>query len=390
MAPKFPFSEPQGLTLDPEYARLRRDEPVSWVEFPYGGEGWLVTGYREARFVHGDSRFIRAPIGGGDVPRTMQNVIPAGSMITMDGVDHARMRRMVAAAFTPRRAEDLRPRVQEIADDLLDRLDNPGDLVEGYTLPVPVMVMCELLGVPFEDRADFRLWTEWAMLTSDGAHTPQEAADGAAKLFGYIADLVAQCRAAPSDGLFGTLVAARDEGGALSEHELVVVAMTLLVAGQETMVNQLGSITATILERPLLMARLREDPGLLPGAVEELLRFVPMFSTAGLARIAAEDVRIGDVTVREGQAVLVVVASANRDESVFERPDELDPGRDAGQHFAFGHGSHYCLGAQLARMEMQVAVGTLLRRRPGLRLAEPVEFKKGLNLRGPRRLIVAW
>ncbi|MFI7123171.1 cytochrome P450 [Amycolatopsis sp. NPDC049868] len=387
-APNYPFSEPKGLVLDPAYARLRREEPITWVKFPYGGEGWLITTYQEAKFVYGDPRFSKALAAGRDVPRMVRTIQPTGAIAAADGADLARLRRLTFHAFTGRRAEELRPRIQEITDDLLDHLDNPGDLVAGFTAPLPQTVICELLGVPLEDRADFRRWTE--IITTVDGYTPEETADGMAKLSDYITGLVAQRRATPTDDLLGTLVAARDDGDMLTDQELLIFGMTMLSGGQSPM-NQLGSIIATLLDRPEAMAQLREEPELLPGAIEELLRFVPLLTGTGPQRIAAEDVQVADVTVKKGQAILVSLNSANRDESAFEHPDELDLRREtAGQHLAFGHGSHYCPGAQLGRTQLQVGLGTLLRRFPGLQLAEPVEFKKGNVQRGPRKLIVTW
>jgi cytochrome P450 len=197
-------------------------------------------------------------------------------------------------------------------------------------------------------------------------------------------------RSAPADDLLGALVLARDEGEALSENELVALGMNLLVGGHESVGNQLGNAMVTLFDHPDLMAQLRTEPELLPGAIEELLRYIPLPTGAGATRIATEDVQVGDVVVKKGDAVLIVTASTHRDESIFERPDELDISREAAQHNAFGFGPHFCPGAQLARMQLQVGVGTLLRRFPGLRLAEPVEFRTGGLLRGPRRLVVAW
>ncbi|MFI7123174.1 cytochrome P450 [Amycolatopsis sp. NPDC049868] len=386
-APTYPFSEPEGLTLDPAYTRLRRDEPVTWVKFPHGGEGWLVTTYKEARFVYGDPRFSKAQ-AGRDVPRMLSNASPSRSIAATDGADHARLRRLTFYAFTGRRAEELRPRIQEITDDLLDHLDNPDDLVPSFNSSLPVTVMCELLGVPFEDRADFQQWAE--ISASVGGHTPEEAADGMAKLAGYVTDLVAQRRAKPTDDLLGALVAARDDGDMLTDQEIVSFGMAMLIGGHQTITNQLGNIIVTLLDRPEAMAQLRDEPELLPGAIEELLRFVPLLSGAALTRVATEDVRVGNVTVKKDDAVLVSLTSANRDESAFEQPDELDLHREDAHHLAFGHGSHYCPGAQLARTQLQVGLGTLLRRFPGLQLAEPVEFKKGSPHRGPRKLVVTW
>jgi cytochrome P450 len=389
MAPTYPFSVNDGLALDPTYERLRREEPVTRVTYPYGGEGWLVTSYEETKFVLGDPRFSRARTVGQDVPRMQPLITPGGSILNQDGADHARMRRLVSKAFTVRRVEELRPRAQQITDDLLDRLDNPADLVEGFTTPFPITIICELLGVPFEDRAEFRGWSNQVMATV-GGHTPEEAMDGMRKLHAYFTDLVAKRREHPADDLYSALVAARDNDDRLSEEELVRFGMTLLVAGHETTANMLANSVVTLFEHPDAMKRLREDPDTLPNAIEELLRFVPLGSGAGFPRIATEDVQVGDVLVKEGEAVLVVVSSANRDESVYPKSDELDLDREVGQHLQFGHGIHFCLGSQLARMELQVALGTLLRRMPGLRLAEPVEFRKGSLIRGPLKLVVAW
>ncbi|MFI6097521.1 cytochrome P450 [Lentzea sp. NPDC051213] len=389
MAPTYPFSETDGLVLDPAYERLRRDEPVTRVTYPYGGEGWLVTSYEETKFVLGDARFSRSRTIDLDAPRMQPLIPPGGSILTHDGEDHARMRRLVSKAFTVRRIEQLRPRAQEITDDLLDRLDNPGDLVEGFTLPFPITVICELLGVPFEDRADFRRWSDQVLATV-GGHTPEQAMEGMLKLHAYFTDLVAKRRASPTDDLLGALVAARDNDDRLSEDELVRFGITLLVAGHETTANMLANSVVTLLDHPDAMKRLRENPELLPNAIEELLRFIPLGSGAGFTRIATEDVQVGNALVKEGDAVLVVLSSANRDESMYPNSAELDIEREVGQHLQFGHGIHFCLGSQLARMELQVALSALLRRMPGLRLEEPVEFRKGSLVRGPLRLAVAW
>jgi len=389
MAPTYPFSEADGLVLDPIYERLRRDEPVTRVTFPYGGEGWLVTSYEETKFVLGDPRFSRARTVAQDVPRMQPLIAPGGSILTHDGADHARMRRLVSKAFTVRRIEELRPRAQQIIDDLLDRLDNPGDLVEGFTMPFPITIICELLGVPFEDRDEFRMWSN-QVLSTIGGYTPEEAMHGMMKLHAYFTDLIAQRRANPTDDLFGALVVARDNDDRLSEEEVVRFGITLLVAGHETTANMLANSVVTLLDHPDAWKSLCEDPSKLPNAIEELLRFIPLGSAAGFTRIATEDVQVGTTQVKEGDAVLVVLSSANRDASVYPNSDELDLEREVGQHLQFGHGIHFCLGSQLARMELHVALAALLRRMPDLRLTEPVEFRKGSLVRSPLRLAVAW
>jgi cytochrome P450 len=316
-------------------------------------------------------------------------IAPGGSILTHDGAEHARMRRLVSKAFTVRRVEELRPRAQQITDELLDRLDNPGDLVEGFSMPFPITIICELLGVPFEDRADFRKWSNQALSTV-GGYSPEEAMDGVTKLYAYFTDLVAQRRARPTDDLMSALVDARDNDDRLSEDELVRFGITLLVAGHETTANMLANSVVTLFEHPDAMKHLREAPDTLPNAIEELLRFIPLGSGAGFTRIATEDVQVGNALVKEGDAVLVVVSSANHDESMYPNGAELDLEREVGQHMQFGHGIHFCLGSQLARMELQVALAALLRRMPGLRLAEPVEFRKGSLVRGPLKVVVTW
>ncbi|GGN26337.1 hypothetical protein GCM10011609_81180 [Lentzea pudingi] len=256
-------------------------------------------------------------------------------------------------------------------------------------MPFPITIICELLGVPFEDRDDFRRWSNQVLATV-GGHTPEEAMHGMMKLHAYFVELVAKRRAHPTDDLITALVAARDNEDRLSEDELVRFGITLLVAGHETTANMLSNSVVTLFEHPEAMKSLQDDPQKLPNAIEELLRFIPLGSGAGFTRIATEDVQVGNALVKEGDAVLVVVSSANRDEAMYANSTELDVEREVGQHMQFGHGIHFCLGSQLARMELQVALGTLLRRMPGLRLAEPVEFRKGSLVRGPVKLVVAW
>ena len=257
MAPTYPFSETDGLALDPTYEHLRREEPVTRVTYPYGGEGWLVTSYAETKFVLGDPRFSRALTVNQDVPRMQPLIAPGGSILTHDGEDHSRMRRLVSKAFTVRRIEELRPRAQQITDELLDRLDNPGDLVEGFSMPFPITIICELLGVPFEDRDRFRAWSD--AFVSLTAHTEEEVMHQRIEMFQYLGELVQRKREEPSDDLMSALVAVHDEDGdRLSEHELIIMGITLLVAGHETTVSMIGKCVLTLLRHPEHLAALRE------------------------------------------------------------------------------------------------------------------------------------
>jgi cytochrome P450 len=391
----YPFSEPDRLELDAIYDKLIQDEPVSRVHLPYGGEAWLAVRHADVRTVLGDPRFSRAATVGRDVPRVRPEIDhQPSSILNMDPPDHTRLRKLVARAFTVRRVEELRPRAAELTAGLLAglRAAGPGaDLVEHVSVPLPVTIICELLGVPVEDRAIFRAGADAALSTS--SMTPQERADARQAMVGYMAGLVAQRRAEPTDDLLGALVAARDEGDKLSEAELIGLGVGILIAGHETTMNQISNMAYTLLSRPDRGEPLRSGPEAVARAVEELLRYTPLGASAGFARIATEDVELSGVTVRAGEAVLVALPAANRDPDVFDEASALILDRATNPHVAFGHGAHHCLGAQLARMELQEALGGLLREFPGLRLAVPaedVEWRTGALVRGPRALPLAW
>ncbi|MGI8311956.1 cytochrome P450 [Saccharopolyspora hattusasensis] len=390
----YPFQPAERLETDLRAAELRREAPVSRVALPYGGEGWLAVGHREVRGVLSDRRFSRAALVGADVPRVTPRVIAQTSILTMDPPDHARLRRLVAPAFTPRRIEALRPRAARLAVDLVGRMIDqgpPADLVRDLARPLPSTLMSELLGVPAADQDRFFDWAE-TVVGGPGVD-PSEIAAAFAELSEYLAGLVAQRREEPRDDLIGTLVAARDVGDRLSEQELVGIGVTLLLAGLETTTNQIGNFAWHLLTRPDRMAWLREDLGRVPTAVEELLRFTPIATSAGFTRVATEDVRLGGVTIRAGEAVLVDLDSANRDEAIYPDADELRLDRAGEPHLAFGHGPHFCLGAQLARMELAVALTALLEALPGLRLDVPAEelaWHTDRVVRGLRELPVRW
>jgi cytochrome P450 len=392
----YPFSEPERLDPEPLFATLRVEEPLSRIRLPYGEPGWLATRYEDVKVVLGDPRFSRAAAVGRDEPRMRTTPSQPGSILSLDPPEHSRLRRLVMKAFTVRRVAELRPRVQHIADGFVDAMIErgaPADLVEDFALPLPVTVICELLGVPYEDRADFRLWSDAFLSTT--RFTPDEVRECVGKLRAYMAGLIARRRAAATDDMLSALVAARDEEDRLSEDELLSLAQGLLVAGHETTASQIPNFVYVLLTHPGQLAMLRADLGLVPKAVEELMRFVPLGIGAGIARYALEDVELGGVTVRAGEPVLPAMASANRDASVYTDPDVLDLHRAETSHVGFGHGPHHCVGAPLARMELQVALDTLLRRLPGLRFAEAgpdggIAWKDGLSTRGPELFPITW
>ncbi|GAA4076452.1 cytochrome P450 family protein [Nonomuraea soli] len=360
----------------PAYARLRDQAPAVRVDGA-GGDIWVITRYEEARAALTDPRLAKDPTLA---PRWMQEIGlfdgdegPAGrTMLVSDPPDHTRLRKLVARAFTHRRIENLRPRVQRIADDLLDTLPRETDLVAAFAFPLPITVICELLGVPLDDRADFQRWTRELLTppyTPPGAETRRR---GAAAMEHYITALIERLRERLDPGLAADeqpdLLSALINGGGLNERELLGMAQLLLVAGHETTVNLIANAVFALLRHPGQYALLRERPELIPSAVEELLRYDGPVERA-TPRFALEDVTIGDTTIPKGSAVQVGLGSAARDPRRFPDADRLDITRSDNPHLAFGHGIHHCLGAPLARLEAQVALATLLRRFPSITLA---------------------
>ncbi|MFI6524138.1 cytochrome P450 [Streptomyces uncialis] len=386
----YPFNTSGGLQLAEEYERVRDQPGLIRVRMPYGEPAWLVTRYADARLVLGDQRFSRAAAAARDEPRQSEGRADGG-ILSMDPPDHTRLRSLVAGAFTARRAEKLRPQVRELTASLLDDLEAagpPADLVDRFALPLPVAVICRLLGVPTEDRPRFRVWSDAALSTS--SLTAAEFKANREELRAYMAGLIELHRQEPRDDLMTTLIEARDGGDRLSEVELIDLCVAVLVAGHETTASQIPNFVLTLLDHPDQLARLRARPELVPDAVEELLRFVPLGSGAAAPRYATEDIEVGGTLVRAGTPVLVAAGAANRDALRFTAPGVLDIARAGNQHLGFGHGVHHCLGASLARMELQEALGALLARFPGLRLAGDVTWKSEMLVRGPRVMPVAW
>lgn len=389
----YPF-EMQDIGISPLYEQLRRDEPMSWVQMPHGEPAWLATRYADVKQVMTDSRFSREAAQGLDQPRLRRQNDGDGVM-GMDPPDHARLRRLVGKAFTARRLEQMRSDVRSLATRLIDDMvgkDEPADMVEDFARLLPVTVICDLLGVPVEDHHIFREWTEG--LTND-ATAKDDVFDELGEALGeYMGRLIEQRRKEPTDDLLGALVYARDNGDKLSENELISIAGPgLLTGGVETVSSALPSFVYTLLTHPEKLEQLRADPELLPSAVEELLRYVPINTAAMFARYALEDIQVGDVLVRMGEPVLPDLHAANRDPRVFDDPECIDLTRKTNPHMTFGHGPHHCIGAQLARLELQESLAEILARFPNLKLVdgqEGVEWEFGVIVRGPVKLRVAW
>ena len=381
----------------PFYARLQAEAPVWRVTLRDRRTAWLVTRYEDVAGVLKDDTFAKDKLNAMDPDQRAKTPWVPGflkplerNMLDLDDPDHARLRALVSKAFTPRLIERLRGRIEALCEELLDAMERESgtDLVAGYALPLPAIVIAELLGVPAEDHARFHRWSNRVVSVSSGRDMLR-ALPAALAFVRYLRNLVERRRADPEDDLITALIRAEEVGDKLSEDELLAMAFLLLVAGHETTVNLIASGTLALLENPQQTERLRRDPSLVKPAVEELLRYTSPVELA-TERYARQDTEIRDTRIPRGGLVLAVLGSANRDERHFEDPDVLDLARDPNRHLAFGRGGvHHCLGAPLARMEGHIAMTALLRRFPGARLAmapEDLPWRRGLFLRGLEKL----
>lgn len=371
-----PFAITDGTTRHARYAELAAAGPVHRIALPTGEPAWLITGYDEARQALQDPRLIKSDAAHANLGRDLlpPEVFAAvsHSMLNSNPPDHTRLRRLVTAAFTRPRIEQFAPRIQQITDELLAAMANARqvDLIDSFAYPLPITVICELLGVPADRRADFR---EWSSVVVTGVLAGPDAlvAAGTA-MVSYLRELVDAKCAAPADDVLSALVAVRDGQDRLSEDELISMVFLLLVAGHETTVNLISNGVRALLVHPEQLALLRAQPHRLPDAIEEMLRFDGPLQVAPL-RWTAEPVDIGGVTIPAGEIVLPGLLAANRDPACITQPGALDITRTHNPHLAFGHGIHHCLGLTLARLEGRIALGTLLARFPRLRLAVPAQ-----------------
>jgi cytochrome P450 len=378
----------------PTYAQLRSSAPIHRITLPDGRGVWLVTRYEDILAIFKDKRFVKdwrkvlTPEQLAQIPPIPQVMEPLSkNMLDTDPPDHERLRALVSKAFTPRLIERMRGRIQAIADSLLDAVEDKGqmDLIDEYAFPLPIIVIAELLGVPAEDRNSFREWSDAAVSGNATTEYLEEVLVPHMTAFSnYLRRMFEEKRMNPEDDLISALVRAEEAGERLSEDELLGMVFLLLIAGHETTVNLIGNGVLALLQHPDQLEKLRNDPSLIKGAVEELLRYDGPVETS-TERFAREDVAIGGTVIPKGEMVLVVIAAADRDPEQFADPDALDITRTDNRHLAFGKGIHHCLGAPLARMEGQIAIGTLLRRMPKLRLKkspQSLSWRSGMVLRG--------
>jgi cytochrome P450 len=384
-----PFETPSG------YAQLRQRPTITQVTLPTGRFAWAVTRRNHIRELLADGRMSSNSRHPG-YPILAEHMRPPEdfntSLIGMDDPEHAAARRTVLGEFTVRAINRLRPRIQEIVDqhiDVMIQAGSPADFVRDVAFPVPLMVICELLGVRFEDRALFR---EWMTTYMSGTASPEEGATALKAYMTYMHELVSAKEAEPDDSLIGRQVRRYGEAGVADHEGQVGLAVMLHMAGHESTANMLALSVVTLLAHPEQLAKIKADPGLIPNAVEELLRFHPI-GEIGTSRVAVEDIEIGGVRIAAGEGVINMIAAANSDPEIFPEPENFDIERNAHGHLAFGYGKHQCLGQNLARAELEIVIETLFRRLPQVRLAVPfdeVPFSTDTMMFGVRELPLAW
>ncbi|WP_370415153.1 cytochrome P450 [Streptomyces fradiae] len=406
MAPEQPTAAPRpvrtwavedlpALDFDPLLLELLHEEPVSRIRLPFSAENeaWLVTRYDDVRLVTSDPRFSRTALLDHQVTKMTGHMVASKAALNYaDPPYHTQLRKAVTKAFTGQSTKRLRPLAQATADRLLDAMEaagRPADLMKHLHGPLPMSVVCDLLGIPEEDRAELASWPDLILSSGPG---PEGSKAAKAQIHAYITRLLDRRAAEPSDDLAGVLAESLAEGH-VDADEAVSLAMAILISGAHAVRNNSANMVYLLLTRPDLVKRLRAEPELLPQAVDELLRWIPHRNGVGLPRIALADVEVGGQLVRAGEAVYASYLAANRDPAVFADPHTVDFDRTGTGHVSFGHGPHHCMGAMLTRMESEVIVSTLLTRYPELRLAgrpEDVPFQSKGLIRGPRELYVTW
>jgi cytochrome P450 len=397
MTESFPVSRPSGCPFDPpaRYAGYRRAEAPVKVATPAGVDAYVISRYDDVRTLLRDPRLSSrlAPSDHVVPDADLDRAAETGSILQVDGAAHKRLRRLLATEFAARRMEAMRPRIAAMIDERIDAMlaaGGPVDLVQEFALPIPSLVICELLGVPYADRQEFQ--ERSALLVRVDGWT-EEMAKASDELNQYIAGLVLAKQSRRSDDTLSRLITRGEElGTPLSVEELVTVGVTLLIAGHETTANMIALSTLALLRNPDQLEKLRADPALAPTAVEELLRHLSVVHF-GLFREVTDDVPVGPMTLEAGSYLIASLSSANRDETVFPDPDRLDLTRPAGAHVAFGFGPHQCLGQQLARIELQEVFTRLYTRIPTLRLAVPfeqIDYRDNTLVYGVTALPVTW
>lgn len=389
---------PEGIEIDERLVQAQSDCPVARAKLPFGGEGWVVTRYDDVRRVTSGGEFTRVQ-PGLSAPRVSTIRAGGGTLGSLEGTEHKRLRSFVSGAFSTRRIEKLRASARSYVSASLDEMERSGagaDIMPLVAEPLPMAIICDILGASMGDRGEVQRWAR-ALVSSDGVSAKQiRAADE--EIRAYIRGLIDERRTAvggsdPFDDTLADLVRTQDTAGGLSDDEIVLIGVSLLVGGYTTTVNQIGNAVATLLNAPGVWSALVDEQQLVAQTVEEVLRYVQLSGGVGRSRFAVQDMVLRGVKISRGDAVFVAPGVANRDPRVFDNPDQFSMRRERNPHLTFGHGAHRCLGAALARMEMQEVLHGLVERFPELRLDggwEGILWNRGLLMRGPESLRVAW
>lgn len=384
----------------PVYEKLRAEEPVHRLLLPSGHAAWMVTRYEDAVNILQDGRFVTGVLDNrnNETEESLPShqAIISRNLISVGPEDHRRLRRLIQKAFTPRMIERLRGRIVEISDELLDKIQAGNtrefDLIEDYAFPLPIIVICEMLGVPLKDQDKFRAWSNTIMESVSNPQMNQESDDVMKAFVDYLQELISERRNHIQQDLISDLISIEEEGDKLTEQELYALVFVLIIAGHETTVNLIGNGMLALLEHPQQKQLLMDHPELIQAAVEEVLRFNGPAEISNV-RWAAENVDFQGIQIRQGDMMLVALSSANRDSNQYENPDTFDITRKVNDHIAFGKGIHYCLGAPLARLEGEIAINALLHRLPEIRLntdAALLEWRPGMIIRGLKAFPVVY
>lgn len=381
----------------PIYKNIRENDPVFRFLMPNGQYAWIITSFKEASKILNDSRFVtnypvQHEVDDSNLPP--HRAIISRNLLSVNPSDHRRLRRLVQKAFTPRMIERLRGRIEEITDELLEKVQHKGEmnLIEDFAFPLPIRVICEMLGVPVKDQFKFQEWSNHLMESVNNPTLSQQAEEATIAFVEYLQKLIEERRNHQQEDLISDLIKVEEEGDVLSEHELYALVFVLIIAGHETTVNLIGNGVLALLEFPEQMEKLINHPELIHSAIEEILRYNGPAEVSNV-RWAIEDVPIGEKIIKKDEMVFIALSSANRDSSEFINPDTFDITREVNNHLAFGKGVHFCLGAPLARLEGEIAIRELLRRMPNLRLKgdeDTLEWRHGMIIRGVKEIPIVF
>ncbi|MFP7493915.1 cytochrome P450 [Terribacillus saccharophilus] len=397
-APKIDFQDPEFIRNPfPAYDYIREKDPVFRMLMPHGQYAWVITRFEEASEIVSDARFVtnypmQDPEDDSDLPA--HKAIISRNLLSVNPADHRRLRRLIQKAFTPKMIKNLRGRIEEITDELLDKVQHNGEmnLIEDFAFPLPIKVICEMLGVPVKDQFKFQDWSNHLMESVNNPALSQQGEDATIGFVNYLQTLISERRQQLGEDLISDLIKVEEEGDSLSEHELYSLIFVLIIAGHETTVNLIGNGVLALLEFPEQKQKLIENPEFIHSAIEEILRYNGPAEVSNV-RWAAEDVTVAGKTIKKDDMVFVALSSANRDPEAFADPDAFDITRKVNNHLAFGKGVHFCLGAPLARLEGEIAIRELLRRMPDLRMKDDQDalvWRQGMIIRGVKEIPVVF